>query len=188
MRVAVAPGGGELRAEVSLREVAPELVSDPPPVSLRGFAVAGGLGAHKWADRSLLDAAQAAIGDAELPLLVDEDGAVLEAARANVFVARDGALFTPPLDGRILPGITRARALEVAATLGIETAERELDSDDLFGADEVLLTGSVRGVERVRALDGVPLASEGEVGTRIAAELRPPAQLGGSVKSSLVTR
>lgn len=189
MRVTVAPqDSGALGTKVAVREIGRELVFDPPPVALGSFTLAGGLGAHKWADRSLLDAAQAELGPGELPLIVDEDGAVLEAARANVFAVREGVLSTPPLDGRILPGITRARVVEIAAALGIEAKEAELGRDDLLTADEVFLTGSVRGVERVRALDDVPLASGGEVGARIAAELRPAAQLGGSVKSSLVTR
>ena len=77
--------------------------------------LAGGLGEHKWVDRSLLDEAQAALPAGALPLIVDADGAVLEASRANLFAVRDGALFTPPLDGRILPGVTRARVIEIAA-------------------------------------------------------------------------
>lgn len=189
MRVTVAPrADGSLEAQVSVREVDPELVFDPPPVALGSFTLAGGLGAHKWADRSLLDAAQIELGYDELPLVVDEDGAVLEAARANLFAVRDGMLTKPPLDGRILPGITRARVLEIAAAIGIETQESELKREDVLAADEAFLTGSVRGVERVRALDGTPLATRGDVGTRIAAELRPGAQRGGSLKSSLVTR
>ena len=189
MRVTVAPeADGSLEAQVAVREVEPKLVFDPPPVALGSFTLRGGLGEHKWADRSLLDTAQAELGYDQLPVIVDEDGAVLEAARANLFAVREQVLATPPLDGRILPGITRARVLEIAAALGIETQERELGIDDLRTADEILLTGSVRGVERVRALDGAPPASGGGVGARIAAELRSAAQPGGSLKKSLLTR
>jgi len=189
MRVTVGPvADSGLRAEVSVRAVERELVFDPPPVALGSFTLRGGLGEHKWADRSLLDTAQAELGYDQLPVIVDEDGAVLEAARANLFAVREQVLATPPLDGRILPGITRARVLEIAAALGIETQERELGIDDLRTADEILLTGSVRGVERVRALDGAPPASGGGVGARIAAELRSAAQPGGSLKKSLLTR
>ena len=71
-------------------------------VVLEPRALAGGLGPHKWLDRPQ-DPAW---------LAVDLDGAVLEAAWANVWIeAADGALLTPPADGRILPGITRARLL-----------------------------------------------------------------------------
>jgi len=192
MRVTVVPeaeaeAGGGLRARVSVREVERELVFDPPPVALSSFTLPGGLGPHKWADRSLLDAVQAELAADELPLLVDDDGAALEAARANLFAVRDGVLSTPPLDGRILPGITRARVLEIAAAIGVEAEEAALCRDDLRAADEVFLTGSVRGVERARALDGAPLGERSELGARIAAELRA-AQPGGSLKSSPVTR
>lgn len=60
-----------------------------------------------------------------VPLLVDLDGALLEAAWANLLlVTADGALVTPPLDGRILPGVTRARTLERARALDLAVRER----------------------------------------------------------------
>jgi para-aminobenzoate synthetase/4-amino-4-deoxychorismate lyase len=141
------------------------------PISLHTLQLPGGLGAHKWADRSLLEEAQAGLLDDGMPLVVDTDGAALEASRANLFAVRNGALFTPPLDGRILPGVTRARVLEIAAAVGLETHEDPLSGDDLHGASEVFLTGSVRGIERVRSLDGAALMPGGEIGSRIEAEL-----------------
>jgi para-aminobenzoate synthetase / 4-amino-4-deoxychorismate lyase len=145
--------------------------------ALHSLEVPGGLGAHKWIDRSLLNQAQAGLPDDALPLLVDTDGALLEASRANLFVVRDGALFTPPLDGRILPGITRMRVLEIAAGTGVETRETALRREDLLVAEEVFLTGSVRGIERVTSLDGTPLAAGSEpkgrsVASELAGELR----------------
>lgn len=162
----------QLGLEVDSRAIERELVFDPRPVALHSDVCAGGLGAHKWADRSWLGATQIRLPADALPLLTDLDGTVLEASRANVFTVRDGALFTPPLDGRILPGITRARVLEIAATDGLETHEAELSHEDLLAANEVFLTGSIRGVEPVRALDGVPVAQGGEITARLAAELR----------------
>lgn len=123
-------------------------------VALRSFVVEGGLGAHKWADRSLLDRFAASLTAAELPLLLDAGDEVLEAARANVFAIRDEILLTPPADGRIVPGIARARTLELARAAGREAREERLILDDLLAADEVFLTNSVRGVEPVRAIDG----------------------------------
>lgn len=137
--------------------------------ALRSTVVAGGLGEHKWADRRLLDRAAAAAG--ELPLLLDTDGAVLEASRASVFAVEDGRLLTPPTDGRILPSIARQQVIEVAAAEGIATSEERLALADLL-AHEAFLTGSVRGVEPVRALDGSELAPPGEISERIAAGLR----------------
>jgi para-aminobenzoate synthetase/4-amino-4-deoxychorismate lyase len=80
------------------------------PVLLEPFALPGGLGAHKWRDRRLLDAL-AVLHPGAVPLLVDTDGLVLEAAYANVWIIEGDALITPPADGRILPGTTRAAVL-----------------------------------------------------------------------------
>jgi Amino-transferase class IV len=177
LRIAVAPEvDGELAATIERRPTghfAPDNggQSSTRPMSLRSLTLAGGLGAHKWVDRSLLDQVQARMPDDALPLLVDEDGTVLEASRANVFAIRDGTLLTPPADGRILPGITRMRVLEIAGTMGIDLREEPLTRNDLLAADEVFLTGSIRGIERVDALDGRPLDSRGEIANRVSAEL-----------------
>jgi para-aminobenzoate synthetase/4-amino-4-deoxychorismate lyase len=184
LRIAVAPEvDGELAATIERRPATGHFAPDNGGQSSTeavSLPLAGGLGAHKWVDRSLLDEAQERLPAGALPLILDEDGAVLEASRANVFAVRDGVLLTPPLDGRILPGVTRMRVLEVAATAGLETDEIELSGDDLLTADEVFLTGSVRGVERVRELDGAVLPDNDEVTGRIAAELRK-AWLGAQV-------
>lgn len=164
----VSPGPGrKLDAKVSQRQ-APH----PGVVSLHSVTIPDGLGTHKWTDRSLLEAAQAGLPADGLPLIVDSDGAVLEASRANVFAVRDGVLLTPPLDGRILPGITRMRVLELATSLEIEAAELPLSRDDLLAAEEVFLTGSVRGIEPARSLDGEALATAGHLATELDEELR----------------
>lgn len=177
LRIAVAPGSdGELEATVERRAADGGFLwdgEDPgAAAALHCVWLPGGLGAHKWADRALLDEVQAGLPDGALPLLLDRDGAVLEASRANVFAVRDGALLTPPLDGRILPGVTRLRVLELAGARGIDAIERPLARDDLRAADEVFLTGSVRGLEPAASLDGAPLAGGGEVASWLATELR----------------
>lgn len=138
--------------------------------ALRSVAAAGWSGAHKWSDRRWLEQAEAQLGD-ELPLLVDADGTVLEAGRANLFIVTGEALATPPADGRILPGTARAATLEIAADLGIPTAERPLTLADLRAADEVFLTSSVKGLRPARYLDGEEL-KRGNLVERLAAELR----------------
>jgi para-aminobenzoate synthetase/4-amino-4-deoxychorismate lyase len=160
------PGGSRTHR---VGPVAIETASLPPdtgPLTIAPVTVPGGLGPHKWRDRRLLDALAAATAPA-IPLLVDLDGYVLEGAWANIFVVtEDGMLVTPPLDGRILPGTTRARVLEQARGRGEPVAERPLHLDELRAAAEVRLTSSLRGtvhVELAAALfaSGQPTLAEG---------------------------
>ncbi len=160
-----------LRADSEEIEPAAVFPGAERSVGLRAVAVAGGLGEHKWADRRLLDRAAAASPDGELPLLLDADGSVLEASRGSLFAVLGERLVTPPTDGRILPSIARAQALEAAATAGIETREGRLALADLHSA-EVFLTGSVRGVEPVGEIDGAALPPPGAISARVAAGLR----------------
>ncbi len=172
LRLTAVPREGRLGTEVTASEVEPAELFPPPDrgIALRSFVVVGGLGAHKWADRRLLESAAAA-ATGELPLVVDADGTALEASRGSVFTAREGRLATPPTDGRILPSIARRQAIEVARAEGIEAREERLTVDDLRRG-EVFLAGSVRGVEPVSSLDGVEIAPPGEISARIAAGLR----------------
>jgi len=167
LRITIVPTGDSLDVQTSVRRVEQQ----SRPIALHSLSLSGGLGAHKWADRSLLDEAQAGLPADLLPLIVDTDGAVLEASRANLFAVRDGSLFTPPLDGRVLPGVTRMRVLELASEVGIDAYKAELSRADLLAADEVFLTGSVRGIERIRYVDGAPLSGEDDVTDRLATEL-----------------
>ncbi len=133
-------------------------INVPPPapprsgvVSLIPFALPGGLGAHKWRDRRLLEALGAAAGEG-VPLLVDTDGSVLEAAYANVWIVEGEALITPPADGRLLPGTVRATLLEAEAL----AREERFDLRRLVRADAVFLTSSISGRHPARLQDGAP--------------------------------
>lgn len=85
-----------------------------------------------------------------------------EGAISSIFLVRNGALYTPPLDTPVLPGITRALVLELATEQRIETNEVELTISDVLDADEVFLTNSlmelvpVVNVERRGIGDGSP--------------------------------
>lgn len=174
LRLTAAPEGPDnLSLNTSAAEVEAEAVfpSWEHGADLLSVAVDGGLGPHKWVDRRVLNDAEAARPET-LPLLIGADGAVLEAGRANLFVVCDGALITPPNDGRILPGIARMRTLELAREAGIEAREERLSLEDLRNADEVFLTGSVRGIEPACSLDGDPLPRSGETTDRLARALR----------------
>ena len=173
VRLTVAPANGGLAYVIAVADVdrAATFPGWDRGVALRGVAAPDWAGGHKWADRSGLEHLEASLGDA-VPLLLGEEGVPLETSRANVFAVRDGTLTTPPLDGRVLPGIARARAIEIAGALEVEVRAREMTLADLLAADEVFLTGSVRGIEPVRSLDGAELESRGDVTARLAARLR----------------
>ncbi len=121
---------------------------------------------------SVLAKREARLRGADEALLLNAAGLVAEASVANVFAVRDGGLTTPPVTDGALEGITRASVLEIAAELGLPTAERSLGRFDLLGADEVFLTGSGARIVPVASLDGSPLGEPGRhpVTDRILAE------------------
>ncbi len=141
-------------------------------IALRPFVLPGGLGEHKWADRERLAWAEAGESEGWLPLVLDVGEEVLEVSRANVFAIEDGALVTPAADGRILPGVSRARAIETARRLGIEVREERLDLQRIVSSGEVFLTGSVRGIEPVRAVGHAELRPPGEAANELGVALR----------------
>jgi para-aminobenzoate synthetase/4-amino-4-deoxychorismate lyase len=156
---------------VTLAALDPDLHFPGPgrAVALHRFELPGGLGAHKWADRRVLD--EAGADATSVPLVVDADGTVLEASRSNVFLVLDGALVTPRADGRLLPGLARRRVLELARGAGLPVRETDVGSTDLERADEVFLTNSLRGIEPVRSLGGRGRWAAWPVGTRLARQL-----------------
>jgi branched-subunit amino acid aminotransferase/4-amino-4-deoxychorismate lyase len=168
LRLTAVPAEDGLQIDLLAEGVDLEAVFPAQGLKLRTHPVSGGLGPHKWVDRPGIDRPTS---DWPGALIVDE-GEVLEAGWANVLAVRGGTLFTPPLDGRILPGTTRAALLELAEEAGIETHESTLSPDDLLDADETFLSGSIRGIEAALELDGRPLAGCGALSRRLAAALR----------------
>ncbi|WP_188110686.1 chorismate-binding protein [Aeromicrobium ginsengisoli] len=129
----------------------------------------GGFGQHKWADRRALSWHGAP--DRDL-LLLAEDGAILETARANIFVVHDDGVHTPPSDGRILPGTARARVIEILREASVPVFQRRLTIDDLTAATEVFVSNSLRGVVPVIACDDVGTWPVGRTTTWLRDELR----------------
>jgi para-aminobenzoate synthetase/4-amino-4-deoxychorismate lyase len=143
MRV-IASSTGVLQAE--LAPLGP--AADPGPVLVAPWTVPGGLGAHKWADRRAIDEATRRLG--ATPLIADEDGAVLEAAWGNVWAREGDRLVTPPADGRLLPGVTRARMLRTEP----HTAEEPLTLERIEAADVIMLTSALRGAVAAKLQSG----------------------------------
>jgi len=94
-------------------------------------------------------------------LMLNGHGHVAETSVANVFVVRDGVLSTPPTTDGCLEGITRGTVIACARELGIPFAERTLGRMDLFGADEVFMTGTGAGIVRISKLDGERIGQDG---------------------------
>lgn len=94
-------------------------------------------------------------------LFTAENGRVLEATGSNIFAAFGERLVTPPLDDGILAGVTRKHVMAVADEIGFDVDEAPLRVGDLSGADEVVLTSSLREVYPARSIDGMSLKRVG---------------------------
>ncbi|MCI2400464.1 branched-chain amino acid aminotransferase [Aliiroseovarius subalbicans] len=101
--------------------------------------------------RMLAEARDKGFGNA---LVADAIGNVAESASANVFMVRDGEVFTPVANGTFLSGITRARHINNLAAEGIKVHETVLTFDDFHAADEVFLSGNMSKVTPVTEFDG----------------------------------
>lgn len=102
--------------------------------------------------RMLAEARAKGFGNA---LVCDALGNVAESASANVFMVRDGEVFTPVPNGTFLAGITRARHIQNLRADGVRVHEAVLSLDDFRAADEVFLTGNLAKITPVRAFDDV---------------------------------
>ncbi|HEX5195053.1 MAG TPA: aminotransferase class IV [Solirubrobacteraceae bacterium] len=122
LRVDARPTAGALRFEIETSPLAPR----PALWRLQPLPLRGGYGPDKLVDRGPLTSSAA---NAPVALLVDgerPDADVLEAAWANVWLLDGDRLITPPCDGRILPGVTRARLIALAPSLGLTVRERPI--------------------------------------------------------------
>ena len=93
-------------------------------------------------------------------ILLNERDEVSECTSANLFVARDGEVRTPPLDSGCLPGITREILLELAGSAGIAAREQPLRLADLYKADAVFITSTTRGLLPVVAIEDTDISHD----------------------------
>ena len=113
---------------------------------------------------------EAKLAGADDALLLNANGHVTEATTSNVYVVREGILFTPELAAGLLEGTTRRRLLALCAELEIEARECVLTPEEVRAADEVFLSSSVRGMMPVVRVDEVPIsAGPGPVTRRLHA-------------------
>ena len=103
---------------------------------------------------------------------LDVNGLISEGSGENVFVVRNGVVYTPPLANSALGGITRDSVLTLARHLGFTVTEQPLPREILYIADEVFFTGTAAEVQPVRSVDKILVADgePGEITKKIAAE------------------
>lgn len=99
-----------------------------------------------------------AVGASEA-LIVDHAGNVVEGATSNLFAVRGGRLITPPEEAGILPGITRALLIGVAAEQGIPVELRPLSVGEVLSADELCISSSIRELLPVVRVDSQPIGT-----------------------------
>jgi branched-chain amino acid aminotransferase len=87
------------------------------------------------------------------------EGLVSEGSGQNVFIVNDGALYTPPIDGTLLPGITRDTVLTLARDLGIPVHVQPLAREVLYTCDEIFLSGTASEITPVRSVDKLPVGA-----------------------------
>jgi branched-chain amino acid aminotransferase len=92
-------------------------------------------------------------------ILLNTQGKVSEASGMNIFVVRNGQIFTPGFDQDILEGITRDSVIQVARDLNYEVIERPIDKSELFIADEVFLSGTAAKVTPIKQIENYQLSS-----------------------------
>jgi para-aminobenzoate synthetase/4-amino-4-deoxychorismate lyase len=157
LRLSLVPAAGAVHTVLTSRARGPQLACVrllptvvEPPAGLRGDL--------KLWPRPFYDAVrqQAQDGGADDGLVVAADGAVLETAVGNLWLRLDGVWTTPPLDGRVLPGIARARLLAAARRSRVPVAERRCDLADVHRAEGLAHSSAVFG-PRPAALLGAAL-------------------------------
>ncbi|MEA2371550.1 MAG: para-aminobenzoate synthetase / 4-amino-4-deoxychorismate lyase [Solirubrobacteraceae bacterium] len=167
LRLTARPAGAQLELAVGVSGLA----TTGQPVVLRTVTIPGGLGPHKWVDRRLIEALVRHFAPEE-PVFCDLDGLVLETSRSNVFIVdAGGTLVTPPVNGRLLPGVTRRRLIGIAGRLGLEVRVAEISLAGLARASEVFVSGSLSGVESVGSCDGELIGPAGPISLMLSRAL-----------------
>ncbi|MDP6933319.1 MAG: aminotransferase class IV [Myxococcota bacterium] len=95
----------------------------------------------------------------------DRTGCFLEGTTSNVFAVKDGVLCTPPIDGRILPGVTRQVLLELARSQGMPVHVGPLSRDEPM--DEFYLSSTLKEISPIVELNGEAAAGSGPLGERL---------------------
>jgi branched-chain amino acid aminotransferase len=99
-------------------------------------------------------------------MLLDANGFISEGSGENVFVVKDGVVYTPDLSAGALNGITRNTVLHICKDLGIEVVQKRITRDEIYICDEAFFSGTAAEITPIRELDRIELGKAGYVGTR----------------------
>ncbi len=86
-------------------------------------------------------------------IMLNSKGKIAEGSAENIFIVKDGQIFTPPLTADILEGITRDSVIKIIEENGGKVIETNVERDDLYVADEVFMTGTAAEVKSVTEID-----------------------------------
>jgi branched-chain amino acid aminotransferase len=137
------------------------------PNTIPALAKAGG----NYLSSTLISLEAKANGYAE-GIALSTDGTVSEGAGENLFIIKDGIIYTPGAAASILTGITRHSILTLATAAGFTVIEQSIPREMLYIADEIFMTGTAAEVTPVRSIDRIPVGNgkRGEI-TRTLQEL-----------------
>ena len=90
-------------------------------------------------------------------ILLDSKGMVSEGAGENIFMVKDGKLYTPPLSSSVLDGITRDAVIKIAGSLKLGVIETEIPREQLYIADELFFTGTAVEITPIKSVDKITI-------------------------------
>lgn len=102
---------------------------------------------------SILAKIEANISGVDEAICLDKNGFVCEGVAENIFIVKEGKIFTPPSYTGALPGITAATIIKLARKLGYEVIEKNITPYELFTADEIFFTGTAAEIVPVREVN-----------------------------------
>ena len=92
-------------------------------------------------------------------ILLDSKGMVSEGAGENIFMVKDGNLYTPPLSASIVDGITRDAVIKIAGSLKLGVIETEIPREQLYIADELFFTGTAVEITPIKSVDKITIGT-----------------------------
>ena len=92
-------------------------------------------------------------------ILLDSTGMVSEGAGENIFMVKDGNLYTPPLSSSILDGITRDAVIKIAESLRLTVTEAKIPREQLYIADELFFTGTAVEITPIKSVDKITIGA-----------------------------